>query len=149
MSLYLDPEMKDVVIEFCNESDGLIAEMEKELESFEENLNKNHLEKFGSLIDRIMGAAKTLEIAQIGIFCELGKTIGYKSSQSDNMELLKITASILMDATEILNQMVTSVREGKNLSEEKIDTAAFATRLKWLSEKFKDIARGSVELDKK
>ena len=90
MSMLTDPDMKEVVDEFCEESDKIFLELESFLEDYEDEPSGDILEKYGQTIDRVMGAAKSLEANMIGTYCELGKTISYKASQSDDQKLLDI-----------------------------------------------------------
>lgn len=143
-----DPSMKEIVDEFCQESNNLISELQGLLELLEDDATQVQLlEKFGQVIDRIMGAAKTLGAEQIATFCDLGKTIGYKSSQINDQPLLEVVVAILCDATDLLEKMVVNLSAGQGETLKNLNTQAFATRLKWLSEKFKNIERGSVAFD--
>jgi chemotaxis protein histidine kinase CheA len=144
MSMLNDPSMKEIVIDFCNESDELFNQLESTLNTLESNpLNHNELEKFGQIIDRIMGAAKSMGANEIAQFCELGKLIGYKSAQINDLPLLEVVIAILFDAIHMLRKMIRSVRDGNDSCMKNLNTKAFATRLTWLSEKFKDIERSS------
>lgn len=138
-----DPEIRD---DFCNSSMELITEMESLLEDFEDEdteVDASNLEKYGQLIDRIMGAADTLGATQIGQICRLGKIIGYKSSQSKDKKLQVVTAGIGLDSLDILSEMFNNLKAGK--TDENRDIDAFIGRLKWLSGKFKDIDRASCD----
>ncbi|MBT3586235.1 MAG: hypothetical protein HN509_15110 [Halobacteriovoraceae bacterium] len=147
MDMLTDPEMKDIVDDFVNESKQLLDQLEETLEALEEDPNKTGLETFGQTIDRIMGAAKSIGANKIGMYCELGKIIGYKSSQADGPELIKLVVPILFDSVEILQGMLDSVSKGKGEVLTEINTEAFGTRLKWLADKFNDIERSSVALE--
>lgn len=145
MSVMLDdPEIRK---DFCDESHGLLVEMEEVLEGYEDNPNDlGKLATFGQLIDRMMGAAKNLELDTFGRYCELGKTIGYKASQSKNIALNTLAAGILIDTVDFLHQMIGAIQNGAmNPSVQDVDT--FIGRLKILSEKFKHIERASVGVD--
>ena len=148
MSIINDPSMKEIVIDFCTEAEQLFDQLEKSLESLEENPeNTKELEKFGQVIDRIMGAAKSIGASEIALFCELGKVIGYKSSQVKEIPLIEVVVAILFDSLHMLRKMVTALNEGNDKSMTNLNTKAFATRLTWLSEKFKDIDRASCAVD--
>ncbi|MCT4642992.1 MAG: hypothetical protein N4A33_11940 [Bacteriovoracaceae bacterium] len=150
MDLLKDPDMHEVVIEFCNETDELSDKLEELLEQYEDNLSQTqHLEEFGQVIDRVMGAAKSLGAQNIGTYCELGKIVSYKSSQTKDVKMLEIVAAVLFDTVDILKSMVKNVRSSKEEIVQGISLDAFATRLKWLSEKFDHIERSSVALDDK
>jgi chemotaxis protein histidine kinase CheA len=144
-----DPSMKEIVTEFCNESNDLLSQMEKLLSEFEDNLDlTKNLETFGQLIDRMMGAAKSLSLANIAILCELGKTIGYKASQISDKSLLNVVCGILFDNIEILKKMILGINTQNQEIMKNINLETFVSRLRWLSDKFKNIQRSSVAIDK-
>lgn len=148
MSILDDPAMKEIVDDFCNEATGLFEKLESSLEILEDNpVNPQELENFGQVIDRIMGAAKSIGADEIAKFCELGKTIGYKSSQTNDEPLLNVVVAILFDTVDLLSKMVEQLRTGNSKPLKGLNTAAFATRLKWLSEKFKNIERASCIIE--
>lgn len=149
MSLLNDPSMKEIVIDFCNETEGLLCQLETCLENAESDPSQTkELEKFGQIIDRIMGAAKSIGASEMAMFCELGKIIGYKSSQVKEVPLIEVVVAILFDSLHMLKQMNKSLRDGNDSSMEMLNTKAFGTRLTWLSNKFKDIDRASCAIDK-
>ncbi|WP_372654848.1 hypothetical protein [Halobacteriovorax sp.] len=148
MSLLNDPSMKEVVDEFCDESLQLFNELEEILEEFEDDPTQTEkLEQFGQIIDRVMGSAKTIGADEIATFCELGKAIGYKSSQVNDRALLEVVCAIMFDSLELLKKMILQIKEGNSSSFEETSSTAFVTRLKWLKEKFNDIERASCAAD--
>ena len=148
MSMFDDPSMKEIVIDFCDESDRLFDQLEGHLTNLENDPKSGKdLESFGQLIDRIMGAAKSIGADEIAKFCELGKLIGYKSSQVKEVPLVEVVVGVLFDALHMLRKMNQSLRDGNDKCMNKLNTKAFGTRLTWLSEKFKDIERASCALD--
>lgn len=148
MTMLQDPEMEDVVIEFCDESDQLCQELEQILDDYEEDLTQTALlENFGQIIDRIMGAAKSLDAELVGRYCELGKIVSYKASQTTDVQLLEIVSATLFDTIDILNSIFKNIRTNKEEKVDGIGLNAFASRLKWLSEKFNNIQRSSVAVE--
>ena len=148
MNMLNDPAMKEIVDDFCVEAQGLFVELEGALESLEENpTNGKELENFGQIIDRIMGAARSIGATEIATFCELGKTIGYKSSQTKDEPLLNVVIAILFDAVDILSKMVEKLKTGDSIPLKGLNTEAFVSRLKWLSDKFKNIDRASCIIE--
>lgn len=148
MTILNDPSMKEIIVDFCNEADELFIQLENSLELLEANpLATKELEKFGQVIDRIMGAAKSIGAAEIATFCELGKVIGYKSSQINDVPLIEIVVAVLFDSLHMLRKMTMALRAGDDKCMNKLNTKAFATRLNWLSEKFKAIERASCTVD--
>ncbi len=143
MSLMDDPE---IVEDFVKETNTLLDELESILDDLEDDMSQYSplLEKYGQIIDRVMGAAKSIGAQEIATFCELGKIIGYKSSQVNDAPLINVVVAILFDATELLKLMVEQIRNKNDKSLKGLSTEAFASRLKWLSDKFKHIDRASV-----
>lgn len=147
MSMLTDPDMAEVVEGFIQESDEIYNEVEEILEDYEDEPSSDKLEKFGQTIDRVMGAAKSLGAHKTGLYCELGKTISYKASQSTDQQLLDIVVAILFDTVEILKSMNKNIFIEKIEKVDGVNVDAFATRLHWLADKFKDIKRSSVAVD--
>lgn len=147
MSLIDDPSMKEIVLDFCKESEVLFDQLEATLEELENDiLNTVQLEMFGQIIDRIMGAAKSIGATEIANFCELGKLIGYKSSQTKDEALLNIVVAVLFDTVDLLRKMIDSLKTGNSTALKSLSTSAFSTRLRWLSDKFKHIDRASCAI---
>lgn len=149
MSFLDDPDMRELVDEFCKESLDLLDQLEEVLEELEDSFNSSSLEHFGQLIDRIMGAAKSIGADDIGKYCELGKIIGYKSSQSKDLKLLQVVLAVLFDTTDLVKKMILKIQNNDATYMENLNTEAFGTRLKWLSEKFKHIERASCAVDER
>lgn len=147
MLMYQDPDMKEIVDDFCKEGRKQIAELNDFLFNLEDDLSdKSQLEGFGQTIDRMMGAAKSLEINILGTFCELGKIIGYKASQVEDENLISIVVAVLIDTVEMIQALLTKLEKKEALEMKEISTEAFTSRLQWLSDKFKHIKRASVAI---
>jgi chemotaxis protein histidine kinase CheA len=133
MLMYQDPTMKEIVDDFCKESKKQIPQLNECLYALEDDItNRKEFEAFGQIIDRMMGAAKSLEIHSMGTFCELGKSIGYKASQVEDENLLSIVVAVLFDTVEILETLVNKLEKVENLELKEISTDAFVSRLKWV-----------------
>lgn len=128
---------------FCDETRTLLEQLTKITDEFEETNDLNLLENFGQIIDRVMGAAYTLDLQEIGRFCELGKKIGYKASQTTDKKLIELAGPILADTTEILQAMVSGLIN-KELVPSQEALNAFRDRLRWFLEKFQDIERATT-----
>lgn len=138
--------MKEIVIEFCDESDELLEQMRDFLDDFEDEPTKsNLLEDFGQTVDRIMGAAKTLGLQDIGHLCQMGKIIGYKGSQAKEQPLKEVTSGVLFDLCDLLEVLLLNLRESREENDFNIE--AFKGRLEWLAGKFKHIERASCTFD--
>lgn len=148
MSFINDPMMKEIIDDFCVEAEGLFDQMDGCIQKLENNpLDTKELENFGQMIDRIMGAAKSIGASEIATFCELGKVIGYKSSQTREVPLLEVVIAILGDTVDMLRKMIKALKLGDDRCLNKLNSKAFVTRLQWLSAKFKDIERSSCAID--
>lgn len=141
-----DQEMADVVDEFIQESKELLDTCEEILDEFEDDEDPAKLELFGQTIDRIMGAAKSLEANTTGTLTELGKTISYKASQSSDKELLTIVGAILFDLVDATKRVVTNIELTKEEKAHGLNLDAMKSRFEWLANKFKDIDRSSVAI---
>ena len=140
-----DPEMKEIVVGFCEESNELCEQLEELLDGYEENPGKIALlEQFGQIIDRIMGAAKSIDAEKTGQFCELGKIVSYKASQTDDLKLLEIVTAVLFDTLDILRSLLENIEDLGEEKVEGINLETFSNRLKWLAEKFSHVERSSV-----
>jgi chemotaxis protein histidine kinase CheA len=148
MSFINDPMMKEIIDDFCTEAEELFNQLDECIMKLENNpLDTIELEKYGQKIDRIMGAAKSIGATEIATFCELGKVIGYKSSQTREIPLLEVVVAILGDTIDMLRKMIKALKLGDDQCLNKLNTKAFVTRLQWLSAKFKDIERSSCAVD--
>merc|ERR1711976_794029 len=111
--------MDELLVEFKSESKDLISELMTILEDLEDDPGKvKDLENYGQIVDRIMGGAKSLAMAvddsetlnRIRTYAELCKAVGYKGSQIEgNEEFANIVIALLLDATEMLEQMVVTL----------------------------------------
>ncbi len=146
MPMLQDPEMAEIVEDFCKESESIYNNLEQLLEQYEERPKSSLLEEFGQIIDRVMGAAKSIGAKHTGTYCELGKTISYKASQSMDKALLDIVVAVLFDTVEILMVMNQNIAKEKVEKVSGINLVTFATRLRWLEEKFKNVQRASVTI---
>lgn len=130
----------EILESFCAETHSLLEHLIKITNEFEETNDVRLLEDFGQIMDRIMGAAYTLNLQEIGRFCELGKKIGYKASQTTDKNLVRLAGPILADGAEILLAMVQGLIKKEALPESET-LKAFRDRLKWFLDKFQDIDR--------
>lgn len=146
--------MDEILKEFQDESKGYVSELMEILEYVEENIEENKkLEQFGQVVDRIMGAAKTLEgayedesLKSISSYSELCKLIGYKASQLNQQdEFCAVVVAFLLDATEMLEELIDNVGSSEKISQTL--TSTFLSRLQMISTKFDSSLRGSVSAE--
>lgn len=145
--------MDEIVVEFKEESKKLVEEMTEILEEVDgQYIHRFMLENFGQLVDRIMGGAKNLalvvekpdNIAKIGKYAELCKLVGYKSSQVENEQLFTISVALLLDATEMLQEMINNLETDKEVDVKGLLNNTFLDRLSWIATKFDEGLRASV-----
>lgn len=148
----------EILEDFKKESKGLVSEL---LELLEESDGEpslvGNLEKYGQTVDRIMGGVKSLAtnfaedfpqghmIHQMGDYAALCKAVGYKASQIlDNEQFFNVCVAFLLDATEMLKQMVErfGVETGLNVST--LLNKTFLDRLRWINSQFKGDIRATV-----
>ena len=149
MDILNDPDMREIVEGFVEESYSLLEEMEDLLENMEDEYTAQDMEQFGQVVDRIMGAAKSIGADEVGKYTELLKLIGYKSSQSEDDKLIDVTVAVLFDATDLVKKMIQKIEKNDAKYMENMNTEAFSKRLHWLADKFRDIHRSSVSHDGK
>ncbi len=146
--------MDEILIEFKGESNKLVKEMMEILEEVDGQFgHKFLLENYGQLVDRIMGGAKNLltlgvsnnpNIEKIGKYAELCKVVGYKTSQVDNEQLFTVAVALLLDATEMLEDMISKFGTEKEVDVKGILNKTFLDRLNWVATKFDEKLRASV-----
>ncbi len=148
--------MDEIVVEFKAESKKLVEEMMEILEEVDgQYTHRFMLENFGQLVDRIMGGAKNLalvaekpdNIAKIGKYAELCKLVGYKSSQVENEQLFIVSVALLLDATEMLQEMINRLETDKEVDVKGLLNTTFLDRLSWVATKFDEGLRASVAID--
>jgi chemotaxis protein histidine kinase CheA len=146
-----------MLVEFQKEAKTLLNTLYETLESIDDDYSKSKdLENYGQVVDRIMGGAKILALDfdeshfthQIGNYAELCKAVSYKASQiQDNESLFCICLAFLMDATDVLKDMINGLSSNTKLEMKSFFNHAFLDRLKWISGKFSSEVRASVSFD--
>jgi chemotaxis protein histidine kinase CheA len=142
--------MDEIVQEFCQESRLILSELDPLLQGLELNPSDfKSLEVFGQKVDRIMGAAKSLEFNQMGIISEFCKTISYKSAQSKNTDLVTIVVAFLFEAVEILEEMFKNLEQNKPGELDPSTIKTIISRLEFISGRLTHIQRASVAIEDK
>ncbi len=149
---------KEILEDFKSESKGLVKELLELLEEVESDPSQfTLLEKYGQTVDRIMGGAKSLAtnfasdfppghmIHQMGDYSALCKAVGYKASQiKDNEQFMNVCIAFLLDATEMLNQMVSLLGTDAALNVSVLINKTFLDRLNWINSQFKGDVRATA-----
>lgn len=150
--------MDEILVEFKDESKKLVDEMMEILEEVDGQFShKFLLENYGQLVDRIMGGAKNIEtmglakgpaVEKIGKYAELCKLVSYKSSQVESEQLFTVSVALLLDATEMLQGMITQFGTAQEVEVRSLLNATFLERLTWIATKFDEKLRASVAINK-
>lgn len=151
----------EILKEFQIESKTLIDQIMGILESCEGDFGQvKRLEEYGQVVDRVMGGAKSLAmglsgvdsehfIHKIGDYAALCKAVGYKASQiEDNQQFYDVAVAFLLDATEMLTEMIDKILEPRATNFKDLFTQTFLDRLKWISSQFGAEYRASVDVNK-
>lgn len=149
--------MDEIVVDFKEESKELIGQLNQILAECEGNFDKRiRLEEYGQIVDRIMGGSKSLamvfddttHIDKIGSYAELCKLVGYKASQiENNVPFYDIVVGLLMDATEMLEEISNSLATPQEKDIKDLLSKTFLERLQWVSQQFDENTRGTVAID--
>ncbi len=97
---------------FLDESQEVLDEMKQFLESFREASDNHFFEQYGQKVDRIMGAAFTLSLNDVGTLARYGKELGYKSSQIQDTNKLLVIHSLLSQLHKALDGIIKGFRKG-------------------------------------
>lgn len=97
---------------FLDESQEVLIEMKQFLESFREASDNHLFEQYGQKVDRIMGAAFTLSLNDVGTLARYGKELGYKSSQIQDTSKLLVIHSLLSQLHRALDGIIKGFRKG-------------------------------------
>ncbi len=149
---------KEILEDFKTESKGLVTELIELLEDADgEPAHAGNLEQYGQTVDRIMGGAKSLAtnfasdfppghlIHQMGDYAALCKAVGYKASQiSENEQFFNVCVAFLLDATEMLKQMVLRLGSEETLNVSGLLNKTLLDRLRWINSQFKGDVRATV-----
>jgi len=142
--------MDEILEEFYLEAIAIIGELYEILATIESApANYKELENFGQKVDRIMGAAKSLELNQIGSISEFCKTISYKAAQSKNIDLSIVAVAFLFEAIEVMQEILENIKKNNQEDINPLTIKSTITRLDFMNKKLAHIQRSSVAIDDK
>lgn len=144
-----EPKDLKILSEFQAESKKLLQQMTKILEDCQDKKSPAlRLEDYGNLVDRIMGGAKSMALIlstelhplhKISDYAEVCKVVGYKTSQiKDHDAFFEICIALLLDATEVLGELLDKLMTLKSKEVNDLITVKILDRLRWVSGKFGD-----------
>ena len=151
--------MDQLIDDFKEETNNLVTEMMEILEKLEDSFEDHKdLSNFGQLVDRIMGGAKSLELMDspyspqlkdIGNYAEICKIVAYRGSQIEsNASFFNIVVALLMDATEMLADLIFNLKTESQKEVKEVLTNTFLERLKLINQQFDQSLRGSLDISK-
>ncbi len=151
----------EILREFQLESKNLISQLMTILYQCEGNFSQvKSLEAYGQTVDRIMGGAMSLAVTlssitpehfihKVSDYAALCKAVGYKASQiKENEQFYEIAVAFLLDATEMLAELIDKILEVKTSQFKELFSKTFLDRLKWISAQFGAEYRASVDVHK-
>lgn len=139
-------ENKEIVDHFYQESKSLTVQLVELLEKAETDIKQaKRLEAYAQTVDRIMGAATSIALAfpdghlisKIGDVAAICKAVGYKAAKlTGNEQFYQLCIALLLDATEILEEMLNALNQGVEEDKKEFINKALVERLQWVSGKF-------------
>lgn len=151
---------KEILSSFIEESNALVQSSAQILEAVESDLDLAFkLKDYGNFVDRIMGGAQSISIQLvnckplifIGDVAALCKSVSYKASaMTGNPALVEICVALLLDATEILQEVLNDLsQDDVAVNQSDVDVKSrfskhFIERLRWAATQFPADVRGTV-----
>ena len=143
--------------DFVKEAKAIVKDSLEVLERIEGDFSQvQSLAEFGNLIDRIMGAARSLvlmgeggdAVVVVGDYAEVCKFVAYKASAlQGNSQLFDVSVALLLDAVETLSHILDHMHETQEQLKVHF-TDAFIERLRWVSQQFSaEASVGSVKAE--
>jgi len=127
-----------VLQEFCDESIGLLKDMEKIIEQIEDKeIPFNRITEYTDYVNGIMGTSSVLGLEGISSFCQLTKIISEHILHYEQPELRDVVIGVLGDSNSFLTNLMGEIRVGDESTMKNIGKEGFIKRLTWLSDKFK------------
>lgn len=148
----------EILEDFTTESKTLLDQLIELLQDADGDPSLvSNLDKYGQIVDRMMGGAKSLAQAfpeefppghllhQFGDYAAVCKSVGYKASQiHDNEPFYNVCVAFLLDATEMLQKMLKMLNADSSLNVSQLLTKTFLERLSWINAQFKGDVRATV-----
>ena|SRR3989344_568343 len=109
----------ELLTSFLEESFEVLEGLKDLMENFNGHADISCFEQFGQQVDRIMGAAYTLSLGDLGDLAKLGKELGYKSSQVKEIGKLLAVQSLLSQLIKSIEVILNGYKKNqKPVSEE-------------------------------
>lgn len=139
---------KEIFDQFRLETISLVRELEKAAERMKESgiseFPEADLKEFAQKIDRVMGAAKSIEVIcpgnsglrMIGVMGQACKTVGYQAAALQRASLAPFYAEYCLLVLDVVSKLVISLGD-EAASSKLVETHAprLQTKLKWLMER--------------
>lgn len=122
---------------FLEDSFGVLENLKELLGNFKAVGDVVIFEQFGQQIDRVMGAAYTLCLNNLGDLTKLGKELGYKASQVNELAKLLVIQSLLSQLVRMIDKMLKSYDKKEQF--DSTETKLLLKRLEKASEQLGDL----------
>jgi hypothetical protein len=134
---------QDLLDGFIEETQMILESTQTTLTEFTVTKNAACFEKYGQEIDRVMGAALTMGFKEVGELARLGKEVGYKSSQINDLPKLLVVHSLLFQLNKEIHRHIKSLQKGSQFDH--LDMAFLIKKLQKASKDLGDL-RASVKV---
>lgn len=141
-----------ILNDFKEEANGLLTELNEcveELESPRTQFPVETLAKFSQRIDRIMGAAQTLQmmsgdhagIARIASLSEMCKHLGYRATKANAPALIPLFAAFWADTIDLIGELIANLSDPTECEQIGVSQGkALLGRLQWLLGKVNQVS---------
>ena len=102
---------KEFLDSFLTDSFEVLTTLKDLVSNFSTEEDHHLFETFGQNVDRIMGAAFTLSLNELGELTKMGKDIGYKASQVKEMPKLLAVQSLLSQLVKSLEEILKKMKK--------------------------------------
>jgi hypothetical protein len=103
---------KEFLDSFLSESFEVLTSLKDLLSNFSTEDDSHLFETFGQNVDRIMEAAFTLSLNELGELSRTGKELGYKAGQVKEMPKLLSIQSLLSQLVKSLEEILIKMKKG-------------------------------------
>jgi hypothetical protein len=134
----------DILKEFISESSELLDKCRVALENFNTSGDAKYFEEFGLYIDRIMGTAATIDLKELAEISCLGKELGYKGSQVEQIDRLLALSGLMSQIIAYVEKSLKRFKKKKFEPPENFET--LKEKLKLASQHLGDL-RGTVKIE--
>ena len=120
---------QELIDDFWLDASEVIKNLNVFLSSYKGPEDTHYFEKYGQQIDRIMGAALTISLLDIGDLARMGKEIGYKSSQLNDPHKLHAIHSLLYQILRKIEYAMKLLQKRRELDKDEVEDLLHKLRM--------------------